>query len=302
MKELLSPKQVAQALGVSESSLKRWCDQGLIATVRTCGGHRRLALADVLRFVRDGERPLVSPEALGLPAVREASGKCLIRARELLTTALLEGNEPLCRRVIFDLYLAKHPLSAICDDVVASAFSQIGERWSCQQAEVYQERRACEIMLRILHALRDTQQGFDPRWLAIGGTPAGDGYTLPTAMVELVFREAGWTAVSLGASIPLESLAAAVRTHRPRVLWLSSSHIADPASFIDEYSRLFEVARQLQTAIVVGGQALVPAIRQRIRYASYCDTIRQLEQFALSLRGADTGAGKVADGSGTLDR
>ena len=66
IKELLSPKQVAQALGVSESSLKRWCDQGLIATIRTGGGHRRLALPDVLRFIRDGEHRLVSPEALGL--------------------------------------------------------------------------------------------------------------------------------------------------------------------------------------------------------------------------------------------
>ena len=38
MNELVSPKQVAHAMGVSESSLKRWCDQGLIPTVRTAAG------------------------------------------------------------------------------------------------------------------------------------------------------------------------------------------------------------------------------------------------------------------------
>ena len=100
MNELLSPKQVAQALGVSESSLKRWCDQGRIATVRTGGGHRRLSLADVLRFVRDHAHPLVSPEVLGLPSVREPSERCLVRARQLLADALLNGDESLSRRVV----------------------------------------------------------------------------------------------------------------------------------------------------------------------------------------------------------
>jgi MerR family transcriptional regulator, light-induced transcriptional regulator len=61
--QLLSPKQVARALGVSESSLKRWCDQGLIATVRTAGGHRKMASAEVMRYIREHNLPLVSPES-----------------------------------------------------------------------------------------------------------------------------------------------------------------------------------------------------------------------------------------------
>jgi excisionase family DNA binding protein len=284
IKELLSPKQVAQALGVSESSLKRWCDQGLIATIRTGGGHRRLALPDVLRFIRDGEHRLVSPEALGLPPVREISERCLERARDLLAQALLDGDEPLSRRIVFDLYLAKHSLSSICDEVVAAAFCEIGERWSCQQAEVYQERRACEIMLRMLHSLRETQHGMAPEWRAIGGTPEGDSYLIPNAMVELVLRETGWSAMSLGASIPFESYAAAVRAHRPRLVWLSVSHIPDLEAFVAGYQRLYEVAQTHRTAIVVGGQALTNVIRQRIRYASYCDTVRHLEEFARTMR------------------
>jgi len=289
IKELLSPKQVAQALGVSESSLKRWCDQGLIATIRTGGGHRRLALPDVLRFIRDNEHRLVSPEALGLPPVRESSERCLERARQLLAQALLDGDEPLSRRIVFDLYLAKHPLSSICDEVVASAFREIGQRWSCQQAEVYQERRACEIMLRMLHSLRDTQRGMMAEWKAIGGTPEGDGYLIPNAMVELVLRENGWSAASLGASIPFESLAVAVRNHQPRLLWLSVSFIEDTERFVTGYQRLFEVAQAQRTAIVVGVQALTGDIRQRIRYASFCDTVRHLEEFAQTLKSMSSG-------------
>jgi len=38
-----SPKQVAKRLGVSESSVKRWLDQGVVPVLRTAGGHRRIS-------------------------------------------------------------------------------------------------------------------------------------------------------------------------------------------------------------------------------------------------------------------
>ncbi|MEY4180990.1 MAG: hypothetical protein RLY70_4565 [Planctomycetota bacterium] len=286
MRDLLSPKQVAQALGVGESSVKRWCDLGKITAVRTSGGHRRLALADVLRFVRESDQPVVRPEILGLPPARE-SERSLTRARRLLVDALLAGDESRSRRIVFDLYLAKHSLSTVCDEVVAGAFREIGELWSCQQAEIYQERRACEIMLRILHAFRDTQRGINPALVAIGGTPPGDSYAIPNAIVELVLREAGWQAESLGTSLPFSSLAAAVRSQRPRLLWLSVSHVRDDAEFLAGYRELHDTARELGTAMVVGGQALGRELRHQMSYASFCDTVRQLDDFARAFRGTE---------------
>ena len=68
MKTQVSPKQLARAIQVSESSIKRWCDQGAISTVRTAGGHRRIDMTDVMRFLRDHRYAIVRPEVLGLPA------------------------------------------------------------------------------------------------------------------------------------------------------------------------------------------------------------------------------------------
>ena len=42
MKPLLSPKELADAIGVSESSIKRWVDNGEIQATKTSGGHRRI--------------------------------------------------------------------------------------------------------------------------------------------------------------------------------------------------------------------------------------------------------------------
>ena len=69
MKQTLSPRELARALGVSESSLKRWADDGKIRFSRTVGGHRRIAVSDALQFARDAKLPLVRPDVLGLREV-----------------------------------------------------------------------------------------------------------------------------------------------------------------------------------------------------------------------------------------
>ena len=69
---LLSPKDLADAIGVSESSLKRWTDAGRIRASRTDGGHRRIALEDAVRFIREAGVPVVRPELLGMPEMAAA--------------------------------------------------------------------------------------------------------------------------------------------------------------------------------------------------------------------------------------
>ncbi|MEO7732315.1 MAG: helix-turn-helix domain-containing protein, partial [Kofleriaceae bacterium] len=72
MSTLLSPHDLAAALGVSESSLKRWIDAGRIRATRTEGGHRRVSIADALAFVRETHAPVARPELLGLAPARVA--------------------------------------------------------------------------------------------------------------------------------------------------------------------------------------------------------------------------------------
>lgn len=280
MEQLVSPKQAARALGVSESSLKRWCDQGLIKMHRTAGGHRKLPIADVLRFVREHNHALGSPEILGLPPVSELAEAGLSRGAPRLVEALLSGDELLARQIVFDLYLARHPLSVIFDEVIAAAFREIGERWACHAADVYQERRGCEITHRILGDLRRVQDVPATPWLAIGGTIDGDQYSLPAAMAELVLRDAGYQATLLGTSIPFESLKTAVRDIRPKLCWLSVSHIPEGMDFIAEFASLSQCCTETGAALVVGGRALSEALRLRMTYSAYCDTMQHLEGFA----------------------
>ncbi len=286
MKDVLTPKQVGRAINVSESSVKRWCDKGEIPTIYTPGGHRRIALSTVLALVREGKHSLVYPEALGLPATSGQTIRVVERARRNLTEALVEGNEPRCRQLVIDLYSAGQSLSAICDEVIAAAFREIGDRWSCGRAEVYQERRGCEITLHIMHELRSvlpTPPVDAP--LAMGGAPIGDQYNLGTTMAELVLRDAKWNAVSLGDNLPFETLAAAIREHQPKLFWLSCSHIANEVEFLSGYQELYDQFG-MDVAFVVGGYALTDQLRQKMKFSSYCDNMQHLEGFAQTLRSA----------------
>ena len=300
-----TPKQVANAIAVSESSVKRWCDKGLIPTHYTAGGHRRIELSGLVPFLKAKKVTLAKPELLGLPSNTGKGIRNIERALEPYLEALVSGDEEQSRRILLDLYLADHPLSEIFDRVIAPVFEKIGELWACGSAEVYQERRACEVCMTIL---RDsgTADGWQERRgceitrrvigelrslvpqpaadapVAIGAAPEGDQYNLATNMVELVLRDAGWNAMSLGDNIPLASMGEAIVAQQPRMFWLSCSHLVDADSFVAQYNELCE-AHGNKVAFVVGGRALSEPIRQRMKHAAFCDTLTHLEALAKTL-------------------
>jgi excisionase family DNA binding protein len=284
METHLSPAQVARALGVSESSLKRWCDQGHIPIVRTVGGHRKLPVSAVLAFVRERGKAIAEPELLGLPGSTGRSIATLDRALESLTSILQKSELDQARRVVFELYLAKHGLAAICDQVLAVIFQRLGIAWECGELEVYRERRACEIVFRLLNELSlalPTVSAEAP--LALGATMTSDHYQLPSLMVELVLREQGWQAQSLGCNLPAATLIAALRELRPKLFWLSASHIDDQVGFVRDFNQLADAAERLKIPIILGGRALSTELRQRLSFTAYCENLRELQNLSLKL-------------------
>ncbi len=284
VEQFVSPKLVAKAIGVSESSIKRWCDQGLLATVRTAGGHRRLEARTVVEFVRQTGQRFVAPQLVGLPADTGRGEPTREVAVELLCDALCAGDEAIVRRMLFDLYLARQPLADVFDDVLTPVMHRIGERWEHSGLEVYQERRACEIVSRVLAELRRAlPPAADDAPYALGGTLSSDPYQLATAMVEISLREAGWRAESYGTSLPLATLTAAINDTRPRLCWLSVSYIANDADFLRDFGVFAEVAARQGTALVLGGRALTEGLRRQMRYTGYCDTFRQVVDLSAAI-------------------
>ena len=103
MSELLAPKQVANAIDVSESSIKRWCDKGIIPTRYTAGGHRRIALSGLIDFLKGRNCEIARPELLGLPSNTGRTDWVIERAAEALAEALVAGQEEECLRILLEI-------------------------------------------------------------------------------------------------------------------------------------------------------------------------------------------------------
>ncbi len=282
---VLSPKQVARAIGVSEASLKRWCDKGKLSSTKTAGGHRRLHVSSVLRFLKDTGRELVRPEILGLPPGTRKTVWTQERGAQHLFDALTTGDEDMVLQVVFDLYLAGFSACEICDKIMARTFHEIGRAWEHGAVQVYQERRAGDLCARALQRLEQ----FTPRPTAdapraFGATLASDPYTLPTTMASIVLREIGWRATSFGVGLPTETLCEALSKESAQLFWVSvSAFDSDPAEFLADFTRLYEAASARDIPVVVGGRALTPELRKQMRFAAFGDTMAHLVDFGSTI-------------------
>ena len=159
MEKTLSPKQVAAALGASESSLKRWTDTGQLEAVRTPGGHRRIAVREAVRFARESEFQIVRPEVLGLPELTRSPQHTRQRSLDdqlgqTLYDCLQRGDGPGARALIIQSYLDGHSVAAICDGPLRYALDRLGELWHHNQTGVFIEHRATDLVIQALNQLR----------------------------------------------------------------------------------------------------------------------------------------------------
>ncbi len=179
---------------------------------------------------------------------------------------------------------------------------QIGADWASGKIDVMHEHRAsqiCAAALFELKAILDARSGRN-RPVAVGGTLEGDYSVLPSLLAQMVLLDSGWEAVNLGPDTPLASFRRAIEELKPRMIWISVSHLQDEASFVRNYRQLCKQAEQAGVAVAIGGRALGENLRASIPYTAYGDTLGHLAAFARTLhprprrpkRGRPPGTGK----------
>lgn len=273
---------------VSESSVKRWCDNGAISIIKTVGGHRRITLDALQQFLRTTQRPLLRPEVLGLPNMAPSRTIQIDGAddpqKQRFRDALASGDESACRETLNQLIGKGATRSEAAEQLITDAMHGFGEAWDCGKLDVYQERRGCDIAMRLVYELRQSLPRPDRQApVAIGGAPAGDPYQLPTALVELALREVGWNATSLGHNLPMDSFLQAAHDYDPQLVWMSVSSVDHPDMFVASQTQLAESLGE-DVPLLIGGRALNDRLRPRLRYTAHCDSLRHLVDLAALMR------------------
>lgn len=276
-----SPAEVAEVLGVSASTIKRWVDQGVLRAHKTIGGHRKLLRADVLRLVREGSFPCLDGGRLNLPGdgCRDAS---LLSDR--LFDSLMQGDGAIVRSILHGAYAAGMAIETLGDQVIAPAMARIGHQWEEGRIDVMHEHRGTVLCAAALHELRPSLEirADCDRPTAVGGAAEGDSSVLPTLLIQLMLLDLGWDAVNLGPDTPLTALGVAMREMRPKLVWLSASYLTNEAAFISEYCHFHSQALRDAVPIAVGGRAL-QAVRSVIPATFFGESLTDLATFARTL-------------------
>lgn len=278
--DTLSPRDLALALGVSESSVRRWVDRGEILSHRTRGKHRRIHLADAVAYARRAGLPWQHPESPGgtFPAPGSPAS---IQAFE---SALRAGDERHARSLLIAEYLAGRGLAEIFDLWIRPAMVHIGELWQGGMEGILVEHRATAICLGTLHRL-GTLLPQERELRALGCGLSGDPYSLPSAMAALVLESQGFRAIDLGPDTPLAVLEEAIQEFSPHVVWLALSSAPDTKQRRQELLGFLDRVPPGPT-LVLGGMAmrsLELAPHERLHQA---DSMRELAALALGLRNA----------------
>lgn len=274
---LLSTRELSDALGVSESSLKRWVDSGKIAATRTEGGHRRIELAEALRFIRESRAAVARPELLDLPEITVARE----RNHERLYDYLLEGDARGARGWLAARYLEGASIASLADGPIREAMHALGELWRHDESGVFLEHRATDACLQALAQLRSLQPAAEDRApCALGGAPASDPYLIPSQLAAMVVIEAGLRAVNLGPDVPPAALVRAATQLHPKLVWISAT-TALPSARAAALARALETLPKAITVVVGGQQAANLQLPPRVHRGS---TLQELAAVASSLR------------------
>lgn len=255
-RSLLTPKDLADAIGASESALRRWVDGGRIRMSRTAGGHRRIPLPEAIRFIRQTGATIVRPELLGLnPLELDAEASAAASRDDALFNALSAGNRAVARGLIMSSYLEGLGLAALFDGPIRSAMDRIGQLWQHEPRGIMVEHRATGICAETIVELRGLLPVADEHSpLAIGGAPQDDPYQLPSMMAAAVLADAGYRDINFGPNTPVELLAHEAIDRKAALVWLSVSAEQDEKPFRAAIKKLAGELAGHRIDLILGGR------------------------------------------------
>lgn len=284
--------EVARLCRVSDATVKRWEEAGLLKSERTSGGHRRFRAEEVARFQRE--------QGLGLKQSHgdESVIKTINRARDkknhsdsTFLQSLIDGGEEAVTNVFITAHLNGKPLTEIIDRLVCPAMREIGELWHRNEISVAQEHLATRTVISALYKLRNALPVPEMKnGLAVCCAMEGDFHELPTLLAQMAIENEGFEVINFGAATPLYSLADEVVRHSPNLVCISAAVITDLERLSRDYKNFREGIAKLKIPILLGGRVFEDEhILRRFKCEFYARCFTDVAEFVHKLTNKQSG-------------
>jgi len=286
----LTSRQAARLLGVSEASVKRWADGGLLPALKTAGGHRRFRPEDLAAF-RHGGR---TKDAAERARPEAPSAQLDERLSEELFELIAGGHEEEAASALVGLHLQGHTVARLADSLLCPALRRVGDLWHAGRMSVAQEHLATRTTNTALGALRAAARvrTESAERVAVCCAVEEDYHELPVHLAALTLEARGWEVVNLGMSTPFYALAEAVTRFVPRLVCVASTVFRQADRAAREYGEFCAASRRAGASVVLGGAGFYGEdMRRRFPADLYAATFSELEEHAAALA-VEAGAGR----------
>ncbi|MEO6333919.1 MAG: B12-binding domain-containing protein [Pyrinomonadaceae bacterium] len=275
--------EVARLCRVSDATVKRWEQAGLIKSERTSGGHRRFRAEEVARFQRD--------QGLGLKQSHgdESVTKTTSRTRDKkvdsdsdFLLSLIDGGEEAATNFFITAHLEGKPLTEIIDRLICPAMHEIGELWHREEISVAQEHLATRTTVSAIYKLRSVLPIPEMKdGSAVCCAMEGDLHELPTLLAQIAVENEGMEVINFGASTPLYCLADEIVRYSPNFVCISAAVLNDLERLSRDYKTFREKIAKLEIPILLGGSVFQDEhIRNRFKSDFYPRNFTDLADFA----------------------
>lgn len=285
----LTTREVARLCKVSDATVKRWAESGVLKSERTNGGHRRFRADDVALFQRENDLGLKQSHGdVSITRIKKRRLDSIGRKGSPLFNALIAGSEEEAAQILINAHLHEMPLHEIFDTVLTPAMLEVGDMWSAGELTVTQEHLATRSAYAAVHKLRSILKV--PRMngrMAMCCTFEGDLHELPIYLAQLVMENEGWEVINFGANTPIYGLSEEVVDHPPNLVCLSATMINDPERLTREYRLFRDKALKLRIPVILGGKIFSDErVREKFPADLYASSYAQVKDF-LNERFAD---------------
>jgi excisionase family DNA binding protein len=279
MKQSYSTKELAQMLDVSESTVKRWADAGLLKCRKTLGGHRKFHFDDVIEFKSSCGLALTDETIAERDKELDdlMAGPDFTRLAERYKEASLAGQFGCASAMLKEAHRRGHTLATLGDQVISPAMSAIGEMWRAGKIGVLDEHTATFATVQALMQLQmPIPEAERSEKIALVGCAEGEFHHLAALIACNLLESEGWKSIYLGQHTPVFVFAEALVRLKAELACISITMTDNIERAARDYEGLRRAASKQEAKIILGGAALEDdQVRARFRGALYAATLEE---------------------------
>ncbi len=249
---LMSTGDVAEVLGVSEATVKRWADAGTLTCIRTPGGHRKFRLRNIAMHLASRRGPAGANDIPATETDQEA---------EELVSALLVGDMEKVAGMVAASRLQRTSFAVIADTLLYPAVQRVRQACTAGRCEAFHEHIALNTVLEVCARQRTSLRvPGSTRGRVVAAPPPGEKNDILARLASLVAVESGFDAYVLGIGLTSATVSRAAEDFGASWVLLCGEAGENPAG-VSQYAE----------------QILASTDRSRARVVCVGDTLSQVE-------------------------